>query len=149
MNIYESIYKYCLKLNISNDNISRALFALQQMELKGIIYSEELRRQLGEIIPEIYTMTAQSLGYDSKDMKIFNEKIRNGEITWRIFSENLPRIIERALMTTFELFCERWKIIGDVAGLTMMQLLRNDIINKGQSILTDEQKENLINTGKL
>jgi tape measure domain-containing protein len=87
MNIYEAIYKYCIYLNLTDRQISSCLLSIRYIEIKKKVSSEELRRQLGEMIPGIVNMTADALGVTIKEFQII---LRKGAISWKEFSEKLP-----------------------------------------------------------
>ena len=57
---------------------SRAFLALEQMFSKGKVSSEELRRQLGEVIPGAMNIFAESLGVTTEQL---DGMLRRGEVT--------------------------------------------------------------------
>jgi tape measure domain-containing protein len=72
-------------LGLSNAKLEASLRAVSQMLGKGVVSSEELRRQLGEALPDATAQAAKALGVTTAKL---DEMLRKGQI---ISSDFLPK----------------------------------------------------------
>jgi tape measure domain-containing protein len=75
--IFTAISSASKVLGLSSAETSRALNAVQQMISKGKISSEELRQQLGEVMPGAFQAFAKSLGVTTQEL---DKLLENGEV---------------------------------------------------------------------
>ena len=62
LELFEGVNKAGIQLGASNDQLSRAFRALQQVISKGRVSQEEIRQQLAEAIPGSVNLAAEALG---------------------------------------------------------------------------------------
>lgn len=75
-------------LNLSSEQTTGALRALEQMISKGNVQAEELRGQLGERLPGAFALAAKAMGVSTQEL---NKMLDNGEV---LASELLPRLAD-------------------------------------------------------
>lgn len=75
---YEKVTEVLTVMHASTDQSRRAFLALEQMFSKGKVATEELRRQLGEVIPGAFAIMAESLGVTTQQL---DGMLRRGEVT--------------------------------------------------------------------
>ena len=87
--IFESVAMAMSVLGKSSEDQRLAFLALEQMMSKGVISSEELRRQLGERMPGAVNLMAQAVGVTTSELQ---KMLKAGEL---VSSEVLPKFAER------------------------------------------------------
>ena len=87
--IFESVAMAMSVLGKSSEDQRLAFLALEQMMSKGVISSEELRRQLGERMPGAVNLMAQAVGVTTGELQ---KMLKAGEL---VSSEVLPKFAER------------------------------------------------------
>lgn len=92
--IFESIITTGTALRWNTESYGRAFLAITQMMSKGAITSEELRKQLGEIIPNIIGLSAAAEGVGTKALM---NMIKSSDL---LSNEHLPKLADK-LLTTF------------------------------------------------
>lgn len=87
--IFESVSLAMSVLGKGTEDQRLAFLALEQMMSKGVISSEELRRQLGERLPGAVNLMAQAVGVSTKELQ---KMLKAGEL---ISAEVLPKFAKR------------------------------------------------------
>lgn len=77
----------------TDEDLHLATIAIQQMAGKGVVSMEELRRQLGERVPDVIQKFAKEMGQDYKDLV---KQISSGNL---YFDQNTQEAMLRALET--------------------------------------------------
>lgn len=94
--IFKSVSGAAARFNLTSDQLTGALLALQQMISKGTVQAEELRGQLSERLPGAFSIAAQAMGKTEKEL---GKLLETGQVT---ASELLPKLAEQ-LDKTFKL----------------------------------------------
>ena len=84
-----NLQKALVTTHASASETSRAFLAIEQMFSKGKVSSEELRRQLGEVLPGAFALFAQSLGVTSGEL---DKLLRQGKVTAESIIPFLDRV---------------------------------------------------------
>ena len=92
--IFNSFLTASAAMKLSNDELSGAMRAVQQMFSKGTVQAEELRGQLGERLPGAFSMSAQAMGVTTKQL---GKMLENGEV---LATDLVPKLAE-ALQNKF------------------------------------------------
>jgi tape measure domain-containing protein len=87
--ILEGVATAASVMHLTADETNRVIFALQQMVSKGKVSSEELNRQLGEVLPGANKLFAQSLNMTTQELA---KAMKNGEI---YAEDTLPKFARR------------------------------------------------------
>lgn len=87
--IFEGAITAGTAMRLSNERMGLVFLALEQMVSKGTVSMEELRRQLGDLLPGSIALAAQAMGV-SEDKMI--KMIENGEVLAR---DLLPKLAEQ------------------------------------------------------
>ncbi len=66
--IYSAVAEASAKLGLSSNDTSRALLAIQQIISKGTVSAEELRGQLGEVLPGAFQIAARAAGVTTAEL---------------------------------------------------------------------------------
>lgn len=66
--VFEQFAKAAKTYRFSADQTERMFTALGQIVSKGQVYSEELKGQLGEVLPGVFGQTAEALGVTTKEL---------------------------------------------------------------------------------
>ena len=82
--IFGSMSKAAATLGLKTDELQGVYLALEQMISKGLVTTEELRRQLGERLPGAFNIMATSLGKTTLEL---NKMLRAGKV---VSEEVLP-----------------------------------------------------------
>lgn len=75
--IFNSVSNAGAKLKLTNDQITGAFLALQQMISKGTVQSEELRGQLAERLPGAFAYAARAIGVTETEL---GKMLQRGEV---------------------------------------------------------------------
>ena len=89
---FQNLQKALVTTHASASETSRAFLAIEQMFSKGKVSSEELRRQLGEVLPGAVALFAQSLGVTSGEL---DKLLRQGKVTAESIIPFLDRVGEQ------------------------------------------------------
>lgn len=84
--IFKAVSVAGARFNLTTDQMSGALLALQQMISKGTVQSEELRGQLGERLPGAFTIAAKAMGVNEKQL---GKLLETGQV---LASDLLPKL---------------------------------------------------------
>jgi tape measure domain-containing protein len=84
--IFKAVSVAGARFNLTSDQMSGALLALQQMISKGTVQSEELRGQLGERLPGAFTIAAKAMGVNEKQL---GKLLQTGQV---LASDLLPKL---------------------------------------------------------
>lgn len=76
--IFSAIGEASRVLNLSSEQTSGALYALQQMISNGTVQAEELRGQLGERLPGAFGLAAEAMGVTTAEL---GKMMELGEVT--------------------------------------------------------------------
>ena len=87
-NIFSSVAQAMAVLGRSSEDQRLSFLALEQMMSKGVISSEELRRQLGERLPGAVNIMARAVGVSTGELQ---KMLKAGEL---ISSEVLPKFAD-------------------------------------------------------
>lgn len=87
--IFTSISKAGSVMGLSIDAQNRAFNALNQMMSKGVVYSEELKGQLGEALPGAFGIMAKSLNVNEQQL---GKMLQQGQL---LASDVLPKFAEQ------------------------------------------------------
>jgi len=96
MDIFETFSNAGASLGKSSAELDRIFLALEQMMSKGKVSSEELRRQLGEVLPGAVSIMAKSMGVSNAELE---KMLKKGEV---LASDVLPKYAEE-IKKTFSL----------------------------------------------
>lgn len=107
--IFTDISEAAQRLHLSGAEVSRVFLALEQMASKGVVSMEELRRQLGNVIPGAFNLAARAAGVTTEE---FNKMVKEG----RVLAEDLLPKLSEEIRKTFPL--------GDAATATVAELNR-------------------------
>ena len=77
MELFETFSNAGASLGKSGAELDRIFLALEQMMSKGKVSSEELRRQLGEVLPGAVAIMAKSMGVSNAELE---KMLKNGEV---------------------------------------------------------------------
>jgi len=66
--IFEAITKASATLGLASDKTKLSLYAIEQMISKGVVSSEELRRQLGDNLPGAFATAAKAMNMSTKEL---------------------------------------------------------------------------------
>jgi tape measure domain-containing protein len=91
--IFSAITSEAKVLGLSNAKVESSLRAVSQMLGKGVVSSEELRRQLGEALPDATAQAAKALGVTTAQL---DNMLRKGQI---IASDFLPKFAAQITKT--------------------------------------------------
>lgn len=86
--IFSAVSEASRVLNLSSDQTSGALQALQQMISKGAVQSEELRGQLGERLPGAYQLAAKAMGVTTAEL---GKMLEAGKVTADVLLPKLAK----------------------------------------------------------
>jgi tape measure domain-containing protein len=92
--IFSGISEAMTALGRGSQETERALLAVEQMISKGTVSAEELRGQLGEVLPGAFQMAARSMGVTTQEL---GKMLQNGEV---LAEDLLPRLAQ-SLSSTF------------------------------------------------
>jgi tape measure domain-containing protein len=84
-------------LQLTPDKAERVIYAFGQMASKGQIMSEELKGQLGDVLPGALAIFAKAAGMSVKE---FNKAMEDGEFVGKRFREVFAQVSDQ-LMTRF------------------------------------------------
>lgn len=87
--IFESFTIAGAALHWTAEQSQRAFLALEQMMSKGVVQSQEMKLQLGQVLPGAMEIAAMSIGKTTKE---FMKMMEQGEV---ISSEMLPKFAEK------------------------------------------------------
>ena len=83
--IFESVTGTMGRLKRPAEEVNRALLAVGQMMSKGTVQSEELKGQLGDVLPGAFNVAARSIGVTTAKL---SEMLKNGEV---VAADFLPK----------------------------------------------------------
>ena len=89
--IFEAVTSASRVLNLSADETTGALNAIQQMMSKGKVQAEELRGQLGERLPGAFNMAAAAMGKSTAEL---NKMLELGQVTAEDMLPKLADVLE-------------------------------------------------------
>jgi tape measure domain-containing protein len=75
--IFKAVSVAGARFNLTSDQVSGALLAIQQMISKGNVQAEELRGQLGERLPGAFSIAAKAMGVTEKEL---NKLLQTGQV---------------------------------------------------------------------
>lgn len=87
--VFNSVARAAAVLHLSSDQVTSALYALQEMISKGVVQSKELQRQLAQAIPGAASIMAQSLGVTTEKLR---DMERSGEL---LATDVLPKFADQ------------------------------------------------------
>ncbi|TDO21882.1 tape measure domain-containing protein [Pedobacter duraquae] len=86
--VFNAVANAGAKLKLSNEQVSGALTALQQMISKGNVQAEELRGQLGERLPGAFAIAARAMGVTQQEL---GKLLQDGKV---LASDLLPKLAD-------------------------------------------------------
>lgn len=89
-NIFEAVMKASTTLGLSSERTKLTLYAVEQMMSKGKVSSEELRRQMGDLLPGAFSLAAKAMNMTTQE---FDKQLKAGTI----FSDDFLPKFARAL----------------------------------------------------
>ena len=89
--VFEAVMKASTTLGLSMDRTKLALYAIEQMMSKGKVTSEELRRQLGDVLPGAFSLAAKAMGLTTAE---FDKMLREGKILSDDFLPKFAKALE-------------------------------------------------------
>lgn len=92
--IFESVSKAVTTMGLSSESAESVFRALSQIMSKGVLSAEELRQQLGEVLPGSFAIAARSMG---KTEQVFNKLLETGGILSKDFLPNFAKQLEKDL----------------------------------------------------
>lgn len=84
-NVFESLTKAAAYYHLSADRAKDMMTAITQMMSKGKVASEELRRQLGNVLPGAFNLMAAALGVSNAELE---DMMKKGQV---LAADALPR----------------------------------------------------------
>jgi tape measure domain-containing protein len=93
--LFTGISAAAASLQLTPDKVDRVTYAFGQMASKGQIMSEELRGQLGDVLPGALSLFAKAAGMSIKD---FSKAMEDGEFTGRRFQEVFAAVSDELLV---------------------------------------------------
>lgn len=84
-NVFESLTKAAAYYHLSADRAKDMMTAITQMMSKGKVASEELRRQLGNVLPGAFNLMAAALGVSNSQLE---DMMKKGQV---LAADALPR----------------------------------------------------------
>ena len=93
MDVFEKFSAVGANLGLSQDGMNRVFLALEQMLSKGTVSSEELRRQLGEVLPGAVAIMAKSMGKGTAELQ---KMLQAGEV---LTKDVMPAFADEFLKT--------------------------------------------------
>ena len=91
--IFESVSKASGVVGLRTDQLSNAYLALEQMISKGKITTEELRRQLGDVLPGSFGIMANALGVTIPEL---DKMLKKGEVLSTVALPKFAAALEKA-----------------------------------------------------
>lgn len=91
---FEAITVASRALHLNTQRTGLVFLAFEQMLSKGTVTMEELRRQLGDLLPGAFAVAARAMGMTQEQ---FNKAIRNGEV---LAKDLIPKL-SAALLTLY------------------------------------------------
>lgn len=107
--IFTDLSEASARLHLRADETARVFLAFEQMASKGVVSMEELRRQLGNVIPGAFSLAAKAAGVTTEE---FNKMVKEGKV---LAEDLLPKLAEE-IRKAFPL--------GDAATATVAELNR-------------------------
>lgn len=107
--IFSDVAESAQRLHLSGPEVARVFLAMEQMASKGVVSMEELRRQLGNVIPGAFNIAARAMGVTTEEL---NKMIKSGSV----LSEDLLPKLAAEMRRTFPL--------GDAASSTAAEINR-------------------------
>ena len=91
-NTVQQLFKLASFYNLNNQQSANAFMAFSQIASKGRVSMEEIRRQLGQYIPDITGLSATALGVSPA---VFEEMVRSGQLSASTYFEALTEELEK------------------------------------------------------
>ena len=85
---FNQMLKITRSFGLSSADVSLSLLAFQQMISKGVVSSEELRRQLGERLPGAVNVAAEAMGVTTLEL---SNMLKKGEV---VTTDFLPKFLD-------------------------------------------------------
>ncbi|MEN8122406.1 MAG: tape measure protein, partial [Bacteroidota bacterium] len=92
IDVFETFANASANLGLSQEGTNRIFLALEQMMSKGKVSSEELRRQLGEILPGSLAIMAKSMGKSNAELE---KMLKAGKVMTADVLPGFAREVER------------------------------------------------------
>jgi tape measure domain-containing protein len=90
--IFEAATIAGTSMRLNSERMSLVFLALEQMLSKGTVSMEELRRQLGDLLPGSFELAAKAMGVGTGELA---KMIKNGEV---LAKDLLPKLAEQWVM---------------------------------------------------
>lgn len=91
--IFEGAITAGTAMRLSSERMSLAFLALEQMTSKNVVSMEELRRQLGDLVPGSFATAAKAMGVTEAEL---TKMIRKGDV---LAKDLLPKLAEEWIKT--------------------------------------------------
>jgi len=82
--VIKSFLSLSSALGLTGGDVNRMIRALEQMQSKGLIMSEELKLQLGDVVPGAVSLFAEALNVTTQDLM---KMMQNGEVSASVLSQ--------------------------------------------------------------
>jgi tape measure domain-containing protein len=126
--IFDAVANAGAKMQLSSDQMSGALLAIQQMISKGNVQAEELRGQLGERLPGAFAIAARAMGVTERKL---NDMLKKGEV---LAADLLPKLANE-LNKTFD--NDKSKRVETLAGaVERLSNVFSTLVSKNSNIST-------------
>lgn len=144
--IFNDVSAAIVSMHLSAGDANLVFLALEQMASKGVVSTEELRRQLGDKLPGAFEIAAKSMGMTTAE---FNKFVGDGKL---MSAEFLPKFSEqirkelggsvesasKQAQANFNRLQTEMQFLGDAVGDEL-----NPTLSKLALILTNDLKANL------
>jgi tape measure domain-containing protein len=92
---FEAVSAAIRVLNLNTQQQDRVFLALEQMASKSTVQMEELKRQLGDVLPGSVQIGARAMGYGAGEMQKFFTAVRNGTVESATFIPKFAAELEK------------------------------------------------------
>ncbi len=101
--IYEALVRAASFYHLSADETNSAILAVQQMMSKGKVTAEELRKQLGNVLPSAFGLMAKAANASTAELEkmMSSGKLLSGQILPK-FADELNKVTQHLDMDTLE-----------------------------------------------
>jgi len=89
--IFTAIAQEATVLQLSNQQVEKSFYAIQQMISKGTVQMEELKGQLGDALPDALQLAAKGMGKTTEQLLVM---IQKGEVLTNDFLPKLEKAIK-------------------------------------------------------
>lgn len=88
--VFSAVSESAVVLGLTSEDTRLVLLALSQMISKGTVYSEELRRQMGDRMPGAFSLAAEAMGVTTRQL---SEMLQKGEVATNDFLPKFSKVL--------------------------------------------------------